>query len=389
MKRLLVGLLVMGLAITMTGCGNSGNEGNTGSDSQKTQSEVGGTEDSSGDNKSAGVGENQGKLTSDYAKISDEESDEYVDYDSFDVGEIKGEYKIGVAVGTMGSAYFKALPDKAQETLESYGCEVLVADANGDIQTQVNQLENFIAQGVNGILINSVDPPSAVSAVLDKAMEAGIPVVAVDSRLDGNYKSYLGMIGSDNYNLGFEVGTYMANYLKENKGKVEGTCCVLDGVEGNVVAEARYSGFWDGIASVDSNHKVEEVSHLYGGSWTEEAGIQMAEDMLVANPEIDLMFGISDPFVIGAKTAVERAGREEMIMGAVDGAKNALKFIQDGTVIKVVGGQDPVGMGIIGSELLLAYLNNGTLPDNRIMKIAPRLATPETIDEIYDPNSAF
>ena len=328
-------------------------------------------------------------LVSDYAKIKDEEPTGYVGYDTFDVGEMKKNYKIGICVGTMGSAYFKVLPDKAKEVLESFGCEVLVADANADIATMVSQIENMITQGVDGLLINSVDPPSAVSEVLQKATEKGIPIVAVDSRLDGNYKNYLGMIGSDNFQLGFACGEYMANKLKEKKGAVEGTLCVLDGVEGNVVAEARYKGLLAGFESVDKNHKIKEVSHLYGGSWTEEAGVQMAEDMLVANPEIDLMFGISDPFVVGATTAAQRAGRSEMIMGAVDGAKSALKLVSDGTPVEVIAGQDPMGMGEIGSKLLLGYLNNGTLPETRIMKIAPKVSTPESVSEFYDPNSAF
>lgn len=328
-------------------------------------------------------------LVADYGKIKDEEPTDYVNYDTFDVGEMKKDYKIGICVGTMGSAYFKVLPDRAKEVLESYGCEVLVADANADIATMVSQIENMITQGIDGLLINSVDPPSAVSEVLQKATDQGIAIVAVDSRLDSNYKNYLGMIGSDNFQLGFACGEYMANQLKEKKGTVEGTLCVLDGVEGNVVAKARYDGLWAGFESVDKDHKIVEVSHLYGGSWTEEAGVQMTEDMLVANPEIDLMFGISDPFVVGAMTAAQRAGRSEMIMGAVDGAKSALKLVSEGTNVEVIAGQDPMGMGEIGSKLLLSYLNNGTLPETRVMKIAPRVSTPETVSDYYDPNSNF
>ena len=85
-------------------------------------------------------------------------------------------------------------------------------------------------------------------------------------------------------------------------------------VEGNAVAQLIYDGFWDGVASIQEDHKLEEVSHLYGGAWTEEAGLQMAEDMLVANEHIDIMFAISDPFLMGALTACERAGRSEMFM---------------------------------------------------------------------------
>ena len=324
-----------------------------------------------------------------YSKIKSGVDTGYVDYDAFKVGEVKSSLNIGVVVYTMGSAYFKALPDAAKNELELYGIEVLVADSQNDISRQVSQIENFISQKVDGIIVNAVDPPSSINIVLDKAAKAGIPVVAVDSRLDSNYNNYLGMVGSDNESLGFAVGEYMANYLKTTKGVVEGTLAVLDGVEGNAAALGRYNGLWKGFESVDPNHKIKEVSHLYSGAWTEEAGIQMAENMMVANKHLDLIFGISDPFVVGANSAAKRVGRSEMLMGAVDGAKSALKLINDGTPIKIIAGQDPVGMGVIGARLLLDYINNGTLPEYRVMKIAPKISSVENISETYDANAPF
>ena len=117
------------------------------------------------------------------------------------------------------------------------------------------------------------------------------------------------------------------------------------------------------MASVDPNHKLVEASRLYGGSWTEEAGVQEAEDMLVSNPHIDVMFGISDPFVTGAVTAADRVGQERNDHDPPWMARRPpLRLLKDGSPIKCIAGQDPEGMGLIASNLLLNYLENGTLP---------------------------
>lgn len=334
------------------------------------------------------VAEKENLLTV-YSKIENKEATNKINRDSFKIDKVSQKYKIGYVAGTLGSAYFYVGPNATKTYLESLGCECLISDAKGDLATQVSQIENFITQKVDGIIINSCDPPAGVSAALQKAADAGIPVVAVDSMLDQNFNNYLAFIGSDNYNLGFSCGVYTAQYLKEKNGSVSGNACVLDGVEGNAVAKARYDGFWDGVKSVDPNNTLKEVSHLYGGSWTEEAGTKMAEDMLVANPKIDVMFGISDPFVTGALTAANRVNRNEMIMTAVDGQKAALKLLKDGTAIKCIAGQDPIGMGLIASNLILSYLENGTLPEAKILRIAPVVATSDNIDTIYNPNSEF
>jgi ribose transport system substrate-binding protein len=326
-------------------------------------------------------------LLADYAKIGSEPA--YVEPEDFNVGQTAAGMKIGIAAGTVGSGFFKVIADTVQETLEANGVEVLLADANGSFEAQTKQIENFITQGVNGLVVNACDPPSAISEVLQKAADQGIPVVAVDSALDENFSNYLCVVGSDNYSLGFGVGEYIANQLKAEKGSVTGKAAVLDGVEGNAVAKARYDGFWDGVKSVDPENTLEEVSHLYGGAWTEEAGIQMAGDLFVAHPDVDVIFGISDPFCVAAAAEAQRAGIDGVMLCAVDGAKSAMKIIADGGAMKAIGLNDPVRMGKAAANALLSYINNGELPASRRSMLNPITATPENINELYNPNSPF
>lgn len=384
------------LAGLLTGCGNGGSgdskdKETTQAAQTEAQKETTAGAETAAETKEAAQGESaDNDLLTAYAGISNDVAKDFVARDTFTPeGELSKEYTIAYVAGNMASAYFYAGPTETQKYIESKGAKCLVSDANGDLATQVNQIENFITQKVDAIIINVVDPPSGVSEALQKAADAGIPVVAVDSRLADGFENYLAFVGSDNYALGYSCGVNAANYLVDQYGEVKGTCCVFDGVEGNAVAKLIYDGFWDGVASVQDDHKLEEVSHLYGGAWTEEAGLQMAEDMLVANEHIDIMFAISDPFLIGALTACDRVDRHEMYMCGRDGDKAALKAIKDGTNIKFIAGQDPVGMGMIGADLVLSYLENGTVPENRLLYLAPVEANEENIDEVYDPDSAF
>lgn len=393
LKKRMLAVLMAGtmLAGMLAGCGGSESDGGS-SDSQSSSS---GTETESGSagesTPSADDSETASRdLIADYASYETAEAPNFVARDTFTLdGEVSKPYTIAYVAGNMASAYFYCGPTETQKYLESLGCECLISDANADLATQVNQIENFITQGVDGIIINVADPPSGVSEALQKAAEAGIPVVAVDSMLDENFENYLAFVGSDNYGLGYTCGAAAAEHVKELYGSVTGTCCIFDGVEGNAVGEAVYEGFWDGVASVQEDHTLEEVSHLYGGAWTEEAGLQMAEDMLVANEHIDVMFAISDPFLMGALTACERAGRDEMFMCGRNGSKVALEAIKNGSMIQFISCQDPVGMGMIAADLLLSYLENGTLPEARILHLEPIEASVDNINEVYDPNLPF
>lgn len=393
MKKTLAFLLVLVLLVgMMAGCANNSNDATPTDDSatDATDNTANTTTDAEDADTTDDGAEATNDLVADYATYETVAAEDFVGRDTFKLdGEPSGKYTIAYVAGNMASAYFYAGPTETQKYIESLGSECLISDANADLATQVSQIENFVTQGVDGIIVNSVDPPSGISEALQKATDAGIPIVAVDSMLDSNYNNYLAFVGSDNFALGYSCGVAAAEHLVEKYGEVTGTCGVFDGVEGNAVGEMIYEGFWAGVASVQEDHTLEEVSHLYGGAWTEEAGLQMCEDMLVANDHIDIMFAISDPFLLGALTACERAGRDEMFMCGRDGDKAALKAIADGTNVKFIAGQDPVGMGIIATDLIISYLENGTLPESRLLYLAPIEASVDNIEEVYDPDAAF
>ena len=295
-------------------------------------------------------------------------------------------YKIGVSMVTYGADFFKQICDEAEAELKKYGVEVLTADAGGDVSEQVSHVENFLAQNVDLIIIDAASPPSGLNLVLEKAFKQGIPIIAMDSHLDEGVK-HLAYVGCDNYQLGYRVGMYLGGFLKRKHGSVTGNLAIVEGDPGNIAGKERGDGMLDGLKEVDPNHTVKELARQYG-YWAEEEGMEAVENILVANPEIDVIYTYSDNMAVGGVTAATKANRSEMIFASINGSKPALKNMVEGGTIKAVGINDPLLIGRLSAQLALYFLETGQCPSKTILT-EPIVATPDNVDALYDPDSPF
>ena len=322
-----------------------------------------------------------------YASVAEEQAVLKIE-DIIDT-QAKEKYTIGVAMNTVSTPFFKALSDSIQATIKEAGAEPLLAVCDEDASKQVSQIENFITQGVDAIIIKPADPAETLSIALDKAYEANIPVIAVDAPPAEDAK-YLCAFITDAYDLGFIVGEEIAKQLLENhpEGVIE--YGIIGAIDGNTIATIRNQASRDGIASVDTEGRIKEVSYLYSGGFSEEVGLQTAENMLVANPNIKAIIGTCDAHVIGATAAAERQGKaDQVIMGAIDGSKTAMEIMMDGGPIKALAWNSPQEVGRAGATETIRLLNGDQTPASRTMVIKALLITPENVEDIYDPNSAF
>ena len=105
---------------------------------------------------------------------------EHVKLDTLPELKADGEYTIGCAMTNVSTGWFKGLYDNLKILLDEAGINVLLVECNDDANEQVNQVENFIAQNVDAIIINPANPQETVTSVLEDTCTAGIPVVAVD-----------------------------------------------------------------------------------------------------------------------------------------------------------------------------------------------------------------
>lgn len=288
------------------------------------------------------------------------------------------ERTIGVANFTLAAPYFIGMSEAVEaQAAERGNVRVVATDANGDAAKLTSDVEDLVAQGVDGIII-SAGPLESAPAALRSAEDAGIPTVLVDRKLTGgNYTSW---IGPDNEAIGQQDGEYLAELLGD-----EGTVLIIrGGPADNTIGLART----EGMLSAVEETSIETVTAPAFGDWSTDGGQQVMEDMLAQHSDIDAVFCENDSMCLGAQRAIDDAGRaEQIVLAGVDGQKEALKAILDGTNYVVTGLNDSDQIGREGFDRMMAILDGEEVEVDTVLP-SPRI-TEENAEEFYDPNSLF
>jgi simple sugar transport system substrate-binding protein len=163
-----------------------------------------------------------------------------------------------------------------------------------DIEGQIALIESMVTKGVKGLAITPVDP--TVAPALDKAVAAGVKVVLMDNSIP-NWKGQTSLATTNNYNAGVLAGQYLKTVLKA--GDKLG---ILEGVPGVPALDDRVKGMLDGL-------KGDDVAIVGKGatSCTEEKGINVAQDILTATPDVKAIYSACGPPAAGAAQAIKNA----------------------------------------------------------------------------------
>ncbi len=226
---------------------------------------------------------------------------------------------VGVTVGDLANPFFVAIGRGAEDSAKKIaGANVKVTTVSSkyDLNTQVGQIENFIANKVDIILVNAADP-KGIAPALQKARAAGIVVMAVDVGAEGADATVM----SDNAMAGSESCRFLAQKLggKGNVVIVNGppVTSVIDRVKGCKKVLAGFPG-------------IKVLSDNQDAKGSRDGGMEVMANLLTAYPKIDGVFAINDPTAIGAELAVKQAGRAELkLIASVDGAPDAESALKD------------------------------------------------------------
>jgi simple sugar transport system substrate-binding protein len=176
------------------------------------------------------------------------------------------------------------------------GVEIIYGQGTSatDIEGQIALIESMVINGVQGIAITPVDP--TVAPALDKAIASGVKVVLMDNNIP-DWDGKTALATTDNYNAGKIAGEYLKTKLKDGD-----TLGILEGVPGVPSLDDRVNGMLDGLKGV-------EVKIVGRGATncTEELGINVAQDLLTANPDITSIFSACGPPAAGAAQAIKNA----------------------------------------------------------------------------------
>ena len=264
---------------------------------------------------------------------------------------------IGVSMALFDDNFLTVLRNGMQEYANGLdGVTLQVEDAQNDVGKQLNQIQNFVASGVDAIIVNPVDTDATV-AMSQAAADAGIPLVYVN-REPVNVDSLpekQAFVASDEKESGTLQAQEICRLLKE-KGKGEGAkIVIMMGELSNQAARMRTQDVHDVVATDDC--KFMQIVEEQTGMWSRTQGTDLMANWLSAGLEFDAVASNNDEMAIGAIQSLKTAGvsMDDMIVGGIDATADALAAMAAGdldvTVFQDAAGQ---GHGAVDAALKLA-----------------------------------
>ncbi len=243
--------------------------------------------------------------------------------------------------------YFQTMEDAAKAWAKDHpNVEIVYGQGKSatDIEGQIALIEKMVAQGVQGIAITPVDP--SVSTTLDKAVAGGVKVVLMDNSIPG-WKNQTALATTNNLEAGKLAGGYLKGVLKD--GDKLG---ILEGVPGVPALDDRVNGMLEGLKGVNA-----EIVGKGATDCTEEKGINVAQDILTANPELKAIYSACGPPAAGAAQAIKNANLDHhIILVGFDFCCGEPEAIAAGSEDASVA-QFPAKMSELGVDALVKAIN--------------------------------
>ena len=271
-------------------------------------------------------------------------------------------FVIGMSQANKGEPWRQAMNDQIAAAAAAHPeLEVVFSDAAQDNAKQVADVENFIQQGVD-LLIISPNEAAPLTDVVAKAYDAGIPVIVLDRKVLGD--KYTMWIGADNTLIGEKAGEFVANWCTE-QGHTPCNVIELRGLEGSTPAQERGDGFRTGI---EGNADVEIIASQ-NADWLREKAVSVSQAMFQANPVVHVVYAHNDPMGEAAIISAENSGLDLSTIAfvgidALPTADGGIKSVMDGkltaTYVYPTGGQQAI-------DFALQILGGGEAPPREVV----------------------
>lgn len=278
--------------------------------------------------------------------------------------------KIGVAVAQYDNyiAYLvQAMQARAKEI--PGGASLQLEDAGGDVVRQLGQVENFISQKVDAIIVNPADT-AATRKITERVTQAGIPLVYLNSRPEvDSFPAGVVFVGTDER----RIGQMQMEYLAEKMG-AKGNLAIILGRLAHDDTRKRTTGVRDVLAKYPDIKVVEEQS----ANWERDKGMDLMSNWLLSGKAIDAVAANNDEMGIGAAMALRQAGRKDVMVGGVDGTADGLAAIKRG-LLSVTVYRDTVGIGAGSVDAAVRLVNKENLQGD--IWVPVQLVTPENYQQ--------
>src|SRR3954453_13883156 len=291
---------------------------------------------------------------------------------------------IGFSAPAADHGWMGSITQSAKDVADQYDdVQLRVAEGTNDVNLQISQVETFINDKVDAIVLLPFDG-AAMTPVALEAMKAGIPVINVDREFDDPNAARVTVLG-DNYGMGVSAGSYICDNLN---GKTDAVVAEIAGIDSLPLTQDRSQGFKDALAECDQN-----VDNRVAAEFTVESGEEQAANLLQAAPHIDFLWNHDDDQGVGVMAAIDNAGRDEFTMIGGAGSKNAMELIKSGdSVLKatVIYPSTQAADGIKLARLLVQGKSMSDLVEvevPRTVQLYAPVVTADNVDQFID--SAF
>lgn len=272
--------------------------------------------------------------------------------------------KLGVSISTTNNPYFVAMKDGLDKFAGEKKVSLKVADAQDDAARQADDIQNFISQNVDAILINPVDSKAVVSSI-KAANSANIPVILIDRGSEGG--DVLTTVASDNVEAGKMAAEFVVKELGEKAKAFE-----LSGVPGASATVDRGKGF-NKIAKTKL-----DILSSQSANFDRAKALNTAQNMIQGHKDVQVIFAQNDEMALGAAQAVKSAGLKDILIVGIDGQPDAHDAIKNGDITATIA-QQPAKMGEIAIQAAIDHYQGEKVKKTTVSPIY--LVTKETVDQ--------
>jgi inositol transport system substrate-binding protein len=276
---------------------------------------------------------------------------------------------VGVTLQNLSEEFMTMLRGAMERKQAEYpNVELIINDGEGKPDKQASQLDSFISQEVDAVIICPVDANGLIPAV-KSVVDAGIPIITCSADVSQNVGQV--WVGSENENGGATEAQYVAEKLG---GK--GNIAVLRGPLGHFAEQGRFRGYEQALANFPDIKIVFDQT----ANWQRDEAMRLVENWLSTGTPIDAILCQNDGMALGALEAVKAAGRkDQIIIAGIDAIQDALDSIKAGE-LDATCFQDAIGQGMGALEMAVTAANGGTISRNNIPF---ELVTKDNVDSYY------
>jgi len=266
---------------------------------------------------------------------------------------------VGVSLLTREHVFYNNIESALNKRAKELGVKLIVQDAAQDSNKQLSQVQDFITQKVNAIILCPTSSAGSKSMV-ELANKVNIPVFTMDIASDGQTVAH---VATDNYKGGVLAAQYVATKMLK-AGKGETAIITYSEIESCVDRE---KGFKEYLAQHYPNIQVVDIQN-YSGDQAKAADV--TQNMLLKHPNLQVIFAVGDPAAMGALASIKAANRNVQVIG-FDGNPEGIAEIKTGGLWKADVAQDPATIGAKTLDAVMAKLKGKTVP--KLIPIAPKI----------------